>query len=270
MSKHTVTSEQAVTRVKTKRGMIALREAGAGRSGRPLVLLHGLGGSSKSWGRQLGGLSNTRRIIAWDCPGYGQSDDFPGSRPTCHDFAKTLLSALDAADVAEFDLLGHSMGGAVAPWVARLAPLRVGKLILSATKVSFKAEDPTGYDMRLAERRQMDDRMFGEARARSMVGEASPVFEEAAIIAGKIRTGGYAAAVALLKQADNRAILPTVDQPTLVIAGENDGIAPASAAKAVAEAVPGAILRTVQNAGHAAYMEQPAAYNALLTAFLDD
>ena len=255
-----------VTKVDTPKGKIAFRIAG---SGRPLVLLHGLGGSSKSWSRQLEALAGERQVIAWDCPGYGDSADFPGSRPTTADFAKTLLAALDAIGVGDFDLVGHSMGGAVAPWAARLAPLRVGKLVLSATKVSFGADDPTGYDMRLAERRQMDDATFGKARAKGMVGEASPVFDEVAGIAGEIRESGYAAAIALLKQADNRAILPTVEQPTLVIAGANDRIAPAEATKAVADAVPGSELQTVEDAGHAAYMEQPKVYNRLLRRFLD-
>ena len=256
-----------VTKYKTPAGQIALRQAGEGRA---LVVLHGLGGSSKSWDRQLKDLANIRHVIAWDCPGYGDSDDFPGGKPTCHDFAKTLLAALDAAGVGDFDLVGHSMGGAVGPWVARLAPMRVGRVVLSATKVSFGADDPTSYDMRLAERRAMNDRMFGEARAKGMVGEASPVFDEVASIAGEIRETGYAATVSLLKGADNRAILPTIEQPTLVIAGANDRIAPAPQTKAVAETVQGARLEIVADAGHAAYIEQPDAYNTLLKDFLDD
>ena len=162
------------------------------------------------------------------------------------------------------------MGGAVAPWAARLAPMRVRRLVLSATKAAFGADDPTGYDRRLAERRQMDDTTFGQARARGMVGEASPVFDTVADIAGDIRLSGYEGAIHLLKQADNRALLPTVEQPTLVIAGANDRIAPADATQAVADAIPGARLETVADAAHAAYLEQPAAYNALLTGFLDE
>jgi len=260
-------SEIEVARMETEAGAVALRMAGAGR---PLVLLHGLGGSSKSWIRQLESLAATRRVIAWDCPGYGDSDDFKGGKPKTADFAKALLTALDKAGVGDFDLVGHSMGGAVAPWAARLAPLRVQKLVLSATKVSFGADDPTGYDLRLAERRQMDDAGFGRARAKGMVGEASPVFGEVAAIAGEIRESGYADAIYLLKHADNRAILPTVEQPTLVIAGANDKIAPEAATRAVADAVPGARMAVVQNAAHAAYLEQPAEYNALLTAFLSE
>lgn len=259
-------SDQTVTKYKTSAGKVALREAGAGPT---LVLLHGLGGSSMSWDRQLENLSSARRIIAWDCPGYGESDDFPGGNPTCHDFAKALLTALDGAGVGDFDLLGHSMGGAVAPWVARLAPMRIRRLILSATKVNFSGAGTAGYDKRLAERRQMDDRMFGEARAKGMVGEASPVYAEVASIAGQIRLSGYEGAIALLKQADNRAILPTIEQPTLVIAGANDKNANKAETDAVAAAVPGSRLETVADCAHAAYMEQPAAYNALLTNFLE-
>ena len=132
-------SEIDVVHVETPVGRIALRQAGAGR---PLVLLHGLGGSSKSWARQLEALSDERRVIAWDCPGYGESADYPGGAPKSQDFAKALLTALDAVDVGDFDLVGHSMGGAVAPWAARLAPMRVGRLVLSATKVSFGTADP--------------------------------------------------------------------------------------------------------------------------------
>ncbi len=256
-----------VKRYATPKGEIALREAGGG-AGKPLVFLHGLGGSSKSWGRQLEHFGQTRRTIAWDCPGYGESADFPGGKPTCHDFAKALLAALDQAGVGDFDLVGHSMGGAVAPWVARLAPLRVGKLTLSATKVSFGADSPLGYEKRLAERRAMDDRTFGEARARGMVGAQSPAFQAVAAIAGEIRLTGYQGAIALLLQADNRAILPTIAQPTLVIAGADDTIAPAEATQAVKDAVPGARLTTIAAAAHAAYLQQPAHYNAVLEDFL--
>lgn len=246
---------------------IAVRERG---DGRPLVLLHGLGGSSKSWERQFEALSDHRRVIAWDCPGYGDSGDFGGRDPTCHAFAKLLLATLDKCDVDDFDLLGHSMGGAIAPWAARLAPMRVGRLVLSATKVAFGADNPVGYDKRLAERRQMDDGAFGRARANGMVGEASPVFERVAAIASEIRLSGYESAIALLKQADNRAILPTVEQPTLVIAGANDKIADNSAVQAVADAVPNSRLTTIADAAHAAYLEQPAKYNETLAQFLEE
>lgn len=259
-------SEAKVMKVDTPTGGVALRMAGSGPA---LVFLHGLGGSSRSWARQLEALSDSRQVIAWDCPGYGDSDDFPGGEPQCADYAKALLAALDKIDVGAFDLVGHSMGGAIAPWAARLAPLRVRRLVLSATRVAFALADTTGFEAGVADRRHMDDATFGKSRAKGMVGEASPVFAEIAAVAGKVREPGYAAAVHLLKHADNRALLPTIAQPTLVLAGENDPIAPADATKAVAAAVPGARLETIPGTAHAAYMEKPEIYNRLLREFLD-
>ena len=254
-----------VSHFKTPTGQIALREAGEGPA---LIFLHGLGGSSKSWFRQLDELSNRFHVIAWDCPGYGESDPFPGGKPKTSDFAKALLAALDELKIGEFNLVGHSMGGAVAPWVARLAPLRVRRLVLSATKVSFASDEPSGYEMRLAERRNMDDHTFGNARAKSMVGEDSPVFNKVASIAGEIRIAGYEAAVHLLKNSNNAAILATIEQPTLILAGENDKIAPAASTKAVAEAVPGSRLVTIKNAGHAAYIEQASIFSGEVAKFM--
>ncbi len=259
-------SEANVKKFDTPAGRIALRMAGDGPA---LVFLHGLGGSSKSWARQLEALSDKRRVLSWDCPGYGESDDYPGGRPTPHDFAKTLLAALDGAGVGDFDLVGHSMGGAVAPWAARLAPQRVQRLVLSSTKVLFGANDPTTFGAGLAQRRQMDDDIFGKTRATGMVGEASPAFAAVAAVAGKVRIAGYEAAVHLLKAADNRAILPTVEQPTLVIAGQNDTVASLAETRAVADAVPGARYEVIADVAHAAYLERPETYNALLTDFLD-
>ena len=52
-------------------GSIAWRELG---DGPPVVFLHGLGGTRVSWGPQLRGLSDQFRCIAWDMPGYGDSE----------------------------------------------------------------------------------------------------------------------------------------------------------------------------------------------------
>ena len=57
---------------------IAWQEAGTGPA---LVLLHGIGGSSESWHRQIGQLKNKFRVVAWDMPGYGGSEKFKTSSP---------------------------------------------------------------------------------------------------------------------------------------------------------------------------------------------
>ena len=57
--------------------------------------------------------------------------------------------------------------------------------------------------------------------------------------------------------------------PVMVLAGDGDGVVPEEATVALTGAIPGAVRHVIAGAGHAAYVEQPAAYNALLREFLD-
>src|SRR3546814_12702323 len=105
----------------TPAGRIGFREAGTGTD--VLVLLHGLGGNSLSWESQFDHLANHRRVIAWDSPGYGGSDDLPMPAPDPDDYVEALRTFLDAMGIARADLLGHSMGGVVAARFAARWPV---------------------------------------------------------------------------------------------------------------------------------------------------
>ena len=83
--------------------------------GLPLLLLHGLGSSSRSWSRQLESLSKWFKVIAWDAPGYGASSDpAPSTLPSMKEFAKSLDHFINALGIGPFSILGHSMGGIIA------------------------------------------------------------------------------------------------------------------------------------------------------------
>src|SRR3546814_13492391 len=92
----------------TPAGRIGFREAGTGTD--VLVLLHGLGGNSLSWESQFDHLANHRRVIAWDSPGYGGSDDLPMPAPDPDDYVEALRPFLDAMGIARADRPGHSTG----------------------------------------------------------------------------------------------------------------------------------------------------------------
>src|SRR5690606_7734322 len=91
------------------------REAGAGKV---LVLLHGISSGSGSWVKQLQNLSHHFHVIAWDAPGYGQSDPLAVEQPNAEDYAqrlKGMLTALglnlgSAPDQNKMILVGHSLG----------------------------------------------------------------------------------------------------------------------------------------------------------------
>ena len=253
--------------VETPKGRIAYREAG---SGPVLVCLHGLGGGARSWMRQLEGLSDRRRVIAWDCPGYGGADDYPSKIPTPAHYADAVIAMLDGIGVTgEFDLVGHSMGGAIAPQIVAGHPGRVRRLVMSATRIAFQKWE--GYQERLREHASMAPEEFGATRVKSMCSPDAPIAAKTAVasIASEIRGPGYAAAVHLLSVCNNEKELKAMQLPVLVLAGAEDRIAPEAETAALTAIIKDARREIIGQAAHAAYLEQSAAYNSCLTVFLD-
>src|SRR5512138_2010782 len=85
---------------------VSYRETGAGQA---LVLLHGIGSSSASWLFQLESIAGYR-LIAWDAPGYGESDFLPQPEPRPADYAQALHGFLDRLLLKDVVLVGNSLG----------------------------------------------------------------------------------------------------------------------------------------------------------------
>jgi pimeloyl-ACP methyl ester carboxylesterase len=113
--------------VRTPVGRLSLLEGGTGR---PLVCIHGLGGTKISMLPIITALSDRRRVIALDLPGFGESVKPVRNRYDAAEFATAVLSVLDSLDLPEVDLLGHSLGGRIALEVALREPDRIRRLIL--------------------------------------------------------------------------------------------------------------------------------------------
>ena len=97
----------------------------------PLLALHGWLDNAGSFARLAPRLAQQRHVIALDLPGHGRSAHLPaGAHYHFVDYVATVLAAADALGLARFDLLGHSLGGAVASLAAVAAPGRVGRLAL--------------------------------------------------------------------------------------------------------------------------------------------
>lgn len=111
-------------------GGIAVRECGR-RDGDTLVLLHGFGGSGRSFDPIVDEAGAFADLILPDLPGHGRSAGAPGARHP-RAAAQAVLAALDAAGRDRFHLAGFSMGGAVACLIALAAPERVRSLTLLA------------------------------------------------------------------------------------------------------------------------------------------
>lgn len=94
--------------------------------GRPLVLLHGIGMSSRAWLPVIANLSAQRRVLAFDVAGFGRSPMLPAHRPpTAINLALALKDELSRMGITEpVDIVGNSMGGWMALEAARLGMAR--------------------------------------------------------------------------------------------------------------------------------------------------
>ncbi|HJJ91362.1 MAG TPA: alpha/beta hydrolase, partial [Methanocorpusculum sp.] len=117
--------------------MISLSYKKAGE-GKPLILLHGNGGSSADFALQIDYFSGFREVIAVDTRGHGNSPrgDVPMSFPQ---FAKDLRYFMDEQRIETADVLGFSDGANTAILFAAENPKRIDKLILCGACVSPKA-----------------------------------------------------------------------------------------------------------------------------------
>lgn len=98
--------------------------------GRPLVLIHGFGGSTYTWRSLIPALSLHYAVYALDLPGFGLSDKPSEGRYTMPGQADLVLSFIDALQIPAPALIGHSMGGIVASYAAIKAPQKIKDILL--------------------------------------------------------------------------------------------------------------------------------------------
>ena len=119
-----------VSAIATSKGRIGVLEQGSGDTS--IVFLHGVGSDKSVWAPQLEYFGRTRRSVAYDYPGYGDSDPAPDGM-TREDFAEAILAAMDSLGIADAHVCGLSLGGVVAIALHAAAPMRCRSLILADT-----------------------------------------------------------------------------------------------------------------------------------------
>jgi 3-oxoadipate enol-lactonase len=250
-------------------GSIAYRSAGTGR---PVLFLHGLGGSATAWEPQLDDLGDSFRCIAWDLPGYGDSAPLvPLTFPAIVDAAARLL---DELDIERADVVGLSFGGQQALHLALDHPDRVDRLVLADTSARFGAD---GTDAEAWKRLRLDPLDAGitpAAMAPSVIdaitapGFAGRERDRAIAAFARIPSDGLRAAVECLPAHDVTDRLAEISAPTLVVVGELDVETPVVYAQALADGIPHAELQVIAGVGHLTPAEAPTEFNAVVRTFL--
>ncbi len=253
-------------RVATGNGLeIAYAETGDGDT-IPIVFLHGVGSDKSVWHPQLAHFGKTRRALAFDYPGYGDSDPAPDGT-TRDDYAAAILSAMDALGVQSAHICGLSLGGVVAIAMHHSAPERCASLIL-ADSFAVHPQGRAIYERGLAGSRDLA--AMAEARVDVLLAQpADPsVRREVVETMSRIDPAAYRIGAEAVWLADQRERAAKIRMPTLVLVGDQDFITPVDLSNELVDLIPDARMRLIEGAGHLSNFEQPEEFNRAVDDFI--
>lgn len=245
----------------------------------PLVLLHGLATTQVIWSWVVPLLPADRPVILLDVPGFGAA---PPAGPgfVLADVADRVADQVRARAPGRVDLVGHSMGGAVALTVCERHPELVRSLVLVAP-AGLRAL-PASLCRGLAplaaagiglRRAAAPLARHGPARRLLLTGGVSDPSRIDAVQARTMFEASrdatrIAAALATVASADLRPVLERLPGPPALLWGAHDRVVPPGVGLDVLARRPDARLRLIPRAGHIVMVEQPAAFAAALTEVL--
>jgi pimeloyl-ACP methyl ester carboxylesterase len=220
-------------------------------SGPPLILLHGLSGSGRWWGRNVPAFASRFRTYAVDLPGFGASRRVRWSRQD--DTVDWLADWIAAEGLLPAHIVGHSLGGAVAARLAARYPDRLDRLVLvdAAIRQEGKGPGPRATDV--------------VRTVRSGTPGFTPMLVRDLL---RCHPWSFLAATVDTLQPDWESHLARIISPALVVWGEHDAITPLALGRDIAESVADARLIVLPNAGHNPMWECAEAFNTEVLRFL--
>jgi 3-oxoadipate enol-lactonase len=241
-----------------------------GPAGAPwLVLAHSLGATHRLWDLQVAHFSQRYRVLRYDARGHGLSG-IPQRPYTLAALGSDVLGLLDAFAIERASFCGLSMGGATGMWLATNAAERLDRLVLCNTTPWLGP--PEAMNSRIAQVLAAGveplvegilQRWFtAEFRAREPAAVAGV---RQALLATP--AAGYVGCCEAIRDMDQRADLPRIRTPTLVIAGTYDPTPAIDAAREWASTIPGVLFIALPTA-HISNIGASSAFNAAVMHFL--
>ena len=218
------------------------------------------------------GLADSLRVITFDCPGVGDSQAGP---VTMGEIADLGVAVLDSLNIEKAVVGGVSMGGYAAFALERCYPDRLLGLLLANTRPAGDTEQAKAGRRELAAvAQQQGAAAVAERMLPKLLGETTR--RERPAVVERVRTIIERTAPetivrwldALARRADSTDRLAEISVPTLIIAGEEDSLAPAREAGEWAKRIPGSRFAALPAAGHLPNLETPEAVNAQVKQFL--
>jgi pimeloyl-ACP methyl ester carboxylesterase len=225
----------------------------------PVILLtHGYSSTAQMWRGQIAPLSKSHKLVLWDMRGHGQSDS-PADQSLYSEEAtvEDMAALLDTVGAKTAIVGGLSLGGYMSLAFNATYPERVKALLIIDTGPGYKKDE--------ARARKTADNFEKNGIAGLKSGSA-----ERATAAHKDHMGLARAGRGMLTQKNARVIesLPNIKVPSIVVVGENDTPFLAASDYMTAK-IPGAVKALIPNAGHAANIDNPDAFNKAILEFID-
>lgn len=254
---------------------VSFRDNGVA-SATTIVFLHGIGSGSASWLQQFESRFGDCRLIAWDAPGYGDSNIIVDSSSASQAYAERLLMFIDSLKLEKVHLVGHSLGAIVVAAFANNWPERIKSLTIVNPALGYAQESQKIRDEVLNGRiADMEKNGIDGIAQKSHVRLVSANSQQTAIDlvqwnTRRLRELGYLQAVAMLASSDLIADIENYTDRVLVLYGTEDIVVPAENAKLVASTCESGVYQEIPGAGHAAYIDQPTIFERFLLSFINN
>ncbi len=241
-----------------------------GNEGLPLVFLHYWGGSSRTWDHVTAILSGSHRTFAIDHRGWGQSEA-PPSGYGLADLAADAQGVIDALNLRDYVLVGHSMGGKVALLMASRQPQGLAGLVLVAPSPPQPMRMPTEVREMMAQayssREAVEATIDTMLTAKPLAGADREQVIEDSLRGAPQAKAAWPTATSLEDITDK---VTAITAPTLVIAGEADRVDSVDLLKTeLLSRVPQAVLQVLPGTGHLSMLESPREIARIIAEFAD-
>ncbi len=226
-------------------------------NGVPLVLLHGFAMNRSIWQEMISNYLPSVPIISLDTRGHGESESTQG------EYSMELLAAdleglLRSLNIGKAIVCGHSMGGYIALAFAEQFPDRLAGLGLITTNAA--ADDDSKRAARYAQIEDIRKRgsiAVADSLAPRLSHNPTIIAWAHDMIIDTNPLGLIGSLSGMAERSDRSALLPGIEVPTVVIAGESDQITDYDASKTMAKALPQGTFIGLNNSGHLPMMETP-------------
>ena len=237
--------------------------------GDPVVMIHGLGGTTNTWTPLLAAFLRNKRVRL-DLPGSGRSSRVEGSL-SIEKFVQATLRAMSVAKVERAHIAAHSMGTIVAAHLAAAEPRAVRSLALFGPLLA--PPDQARVNIRARGQKALAEGMAPIADALVQAATSSETKAKRHAAVAFVRESlmaqdpdGYRRSCEALAEA-RPADTSKIACPTLLVTGDEDAVAPPQAVRMMAEKISGSRVEVLRGCGHWTPVEKPDECMALLQRF---